>query len=155
VTYYVKLLGASDLPMPNDWWGNRHDLEEEVRFPAPEPKEITPGDELIFYAVGGFKRIFAGARVKSRPELRELHANPVIAKRWPFAVDADLNPSARVRFVSSGPELAAVGAGLQGQIGHGVSHFEIGWPEFERAIQLLRKAHYDEEQKLKTGWRPT
>ncbi len=70
VTYYVKLLGSTDMPMPNHVWDGRQDLRDEVRFPArPAPIEITPGDELVYYAVGGFKRIFATARVESAPEL--------------------------------------------------------------------------------------
>jgi hypothetical protein len=156
MAYYVKLLGSSDMPMPNDWWwGGRNDLDDEVRFPPrPAPNEIGPGDELVYYAVGGFKRIFASARVTSVPELRDLHPNPIIAKRWPYAVDARLDPSTRLRYVSSGPELASVGPALQERVGHGVSHFEIGGTEFRRALQLLRRAKAEEDRKLKSGWTP-
>ena len=52
MTCYVKLLGSSEMPMPDDWWGaGRDELDDEVRFPKPLPKEITPGDELVYYAV--------------------------------------------------------------------------------------------------------
>lgn len=141
--------------MPNHAWGGRKDVEDEVRFPPhPVPNEITPGDELVYYAVGGFKRVFATARVTSSPELRDVHPNPIIAKRWPYAVDASLNPSTRVEYVSSGPELAAIGPDLQAKVGHGVSHFAIGRTEFDRAVQLLCRAKAEEDRKLKTGWRP-
>jgi hypothetical protein len=33
-----------------------------------------------------------------------------------------------------------MGPGLQEQIGHGVSHFEIGQSEFTKAIRLLERA---------------
>lgn len=156
MTYYVKLLGSTDMPMPDHPWGGRRDLKDEVRFPArPAPTEITPGDELVYYAVGGFKRVFATARVESAPQLSDVHPNPIIAKRWPYAASASLNPSTRLEYVSSGPELAAVAAGLQGKVGHGVSHFEIGRADFERAVQLLRRAKTEEDRKLKTGWRPS
>jgi len=135
--------------MPDDWWGaGRDELDDEVRFPKPLPKEITPGDELVYYAVGGFKRIFATARVTTAPVLRPEHANPVIAKKWPFASDAELDPSTRMRRVSNGPLLADVSPALQEKIGHGVSHFEIGRPEFERAVKLLRQAQIKENQKI-------
>jgi hypothetical protein len=152
MTYYVKLLGSKDMPMPDDWWwGGRDDLDDEVRFPKPLPKEITPGDELVYYAVGGFKSIFATARVKTVPELRPRHPNPLIAKKWPFASDAELDPSTKLRYVSSGPFLASVSPALQDKIGHGVSHFEIGRPEFDRAVRLLRQAKIQENQKPKKG----
>ena len=148
MTYYVKLLGSSEMPMQDDWWaGGREELEDEVRFPKPFPKEITPGDELVYYAVGGFKSIFATARVLSVPVERPYHSNPVIAKKWPFASDAELDPSTRMRKVSNGPLLAAVSPALQEKIGHGVSHFEIGRPEFENAVKLLRRAKIKENQR--------
>ncbi len=76
----------------------------------------------------------------SPPKLRERHPNHEIARRWPYAVDVELNPSAYVKYVSSGPELATVGPSLQARIGHGVSQFEIGRTEFDRALHLLRLA---------------
>jgi hypothetical protein len=155
MTYFVKMLGSTDMPMPNDAWGHGTDPEDEIRFPAnPAPNDVAPGDELVYYAVGGYKRVFATARVESPPELSDVHANPVIAKRWPYAAKVSVNPSTKLKYVSSGPELAEIGPGLQEQVRHGVSHFEIGRPEFDQAVQLLRKAKTAEDRKLKTGWRP-
>ena len=152
---YVKLLGATDMPMPNYPWGQRSDIVDEVRFPAkPIPKEISPGDELIYYAVGGYKRVFATARVDSAPRLSDVHPNPVVAKRWPYAAKVSLSPSTKLEYVSSGPNLADIAPSLQKKVGQGVSHFEIGRAEFDRAVQLLRRAKSDETRKLKTGWLP-
>ena len=155
MTYYVKLLGATDMPMPNEAWGRDEEMNKEVRFPAkPPPKEIAKGDELVYYAVGGYKRLFGAVRVEDAPQLNDVHKNREVAKRWPYAAPVAIRPDVKLTYVSSGPELAAVSPALQQQIGQGVSHFEIGKPEFDRAIDLLRKAKIEEDQKLKTGWRP-
>jgi len=155
MTYYVKMLGSTDMPMPNHPWGAQGDAHDEVRFPArPAPVGINPGDEFVYYAVGGYKRVFAAARVESAPRLNAAHPNRVVAKRWPYAAKVSLRPSAKLTYVSSGPELAEVGHGLQEQVGQGVSHFEIGRADFDRAIQLLQRAKADEDRRLKTGWRP-
>jgi hypothetical protein len=155
VTYFVKMLGSTDMPMPNHAWTRRSEIDHEVRFPAkPPPKDVAPGDELVYYAVGGYKRVFATARVETVPELNDIHPNPVVAKRWPYAAEVSLDPSTKLQYVSSGPALSAIGRDLQEQVRHGVSHFEIGRPEFERAIQLLRQAKTAEDRKLKSGWRP-
>jgi hypothetical protein len=155
MTYYVKLLGSTDMPMSNHPWGVRNDVEDEVRFPArPAPTEISSGDELVYYAVGGYKRVFATARVEAAPKLSDVHPNPVVAKRWPYAAKVALRPSTKLEYVSSGPELSEIGPGLQEHVGHGVSHFEIGRAEFECAIRLLERARVEEARKLKTGWRP-
>jgi hypothetical protein len=155
MAYYVKLLGSTDMPMPNHPWGARNDVEDEVRFPArPVPSEIAPGDRLICYAVGGYRRIFATARVEKPPKLSDAHPNPVVARRWPYAATVSLRPSTKLEYVSSGPELSEVAPGLQQQIRQGVSHFEVGKPEFDKAVQLLQRAKADETRKLKGGWRP-
>ena len=154
MTFYVKMLGSTDMPMPNHPWGHRNDAEDEVRFPAkPAPVEISPGDELVYYAVGGYKRVFATARIEAAPKLTAA-PKTVIEKRWSYVAKASLRPSTKLQYVSSGPELTQIGPGLQGQVGHGVSHFEIGRDEFERAVTLLQRAQAEETKKLKTGWTP-
>jgi hypothetical protein len=45
--------------------------------------------------------------------------------------------------LSLAPRLETVGPALQARIGHGVSHFEIGQPEFMKAIRLLERARQD------------
>jgi hypothetical protein len=155
VAYFVKLLGAHDRPMPNDAWGQDGvQPDDEVRFPPkPPPTDVAPGDELVYYAVGGYKRLFGTVRVETAPTLVH-HNNPVVEKRWPYLSKVTVRPDTKVRYVSSGPELEAIGVGLQEQIDQGVSHFEIGRPEFDRAVQLLRRAQDEEARKLKSGWRP-
>ena len=65
-----------------------------------------------------------------------------------------VNPSTKLKYLSSGPELDDIAAGLQMRVAHGVSHIEIGRTEFDRAVQLLRRHKSEETQKLKAGWRP-
>ena len=39
MSYFVKLLGSTDMPMANDAWGTRGDLDDQVRFAArPKPE---------------------------------------------------------------------------------------------------------------------
>jgi hypothetical protein len=117
-----RLRGVRAVPL-----AGRLDLDDEVRFPpraGPEQDRTRRRTRLL--RARRFKRIFASFRVMSVSELRQRHPNPTFAKRWPYAVDAQLDPSTRLRYVSSGPELASVGHGLQERIAHGVSHFEIG-----------------------------
>jgi hypothetical protein len=155
MAYFVKMLGASDMPMPNHPWGRNNDPEDIVRFPSrPKPTDIAAGDELLYYAVGGYKRVFATARVESAPVLGDIPPNDPIAKRWPYVAGVSLRPSTRLEYVSSGPLLAEIAPALQQNVGHGVSHFEIGRAAFDRAIQLLQRAKADEDRKLRTGWRP-
>jgi hypothetical protein len=154
VTYFVKMLGASDMPLANEPWSER-EINEEVRFlPKPPPTDVSRGDELLYYAVGGSKRIFAAAYVEEAPALNHLHKNPVIGERYPYASPVTVPEATKLQYVSSGPELSAVGGGLQSQIRGGVSHFEIGKREFDRALVLLRRAKDDEDRKIASGWRP-
>ena len=146
MSYFVKMLGSSDMPMSNEPWGRDEEMGKQVRFPAhPAPTDVTRGDELIYYAVGGYKRIFGSSRIEAAPKPNPVHSNPVIAKRWPYAAPVSLRPSACLHYVSSGPLLEDVAQGLQSKVRHGVSHFEIGRPEFERAISLLTKAKANED----------
>jgi len=153
MSYYVKMIGAHDLPLSNTPFEDRPELLDRVRFPRDQfPREMRRGDELIYYAVGGYKGIFAIAQLTADPE-RDVGEDiePERLRRWPHAASVDFR--VRLRFVDSGPALADVGRSLQGQVGQGVSHFEIGRPEFERAYDLLRKAKVAEDQKMRLGVR--
>ena len=68
------------------------------------------------------------------------HSNPDVARRWPYAAPVELRKSACVPRLSGAPLLELVAHGLQDNIGHGVSHFEIGHSEFVTAIRLLERA---------------
>ena len=151
MSYFIKCLGSSDMPMPNEAFGRDEEMNTEVRFPkGGPPKDVGRGDWLVYYAVGGYKRIFAAAQLEEDPELNPAHSNPVVAQRWPYAARVAIRPDTRLKYVSSGPLLADVAPELQRRIGHGVSHFEIG-KEFAKAVSLLRKAKIAERQQVKIG----
>ncbi|MDQ3822178.1 MAG: hypothetical protein M3321_02925 [Actinomycetota bacterium] len=144
MTYYVKMIGASDLPLPNTPFQDIPSLLRRIRFPREQfPSYMTPGDELVYYAVGGYKGLFAIAELTSKPERDVPIDDPVVRKRWPHAADVTIRM--RLDRVTSGPQLAEVSPALQQNVTQGTSHFEIGRPEFERAYELLRKAKAAEE----------
>jgi hypothetical protein len=150
----VKLVGSTEWPMPDDAWGIRGDLDEEIRFPRPDPTDVVPGDALLYYAVGGTKHVFATARVESKPVINDVHPLPGVAKKWPYAAKTLVDPSTKLKYVSSGFELDAIEPGLQANVGHGVSHFPIRPDLFNKAEQMLRRAQRDENSKLAKGWKP-
>lgn len=154
MSYFVKLLGSTDWPMPIDPWDRDPEMHTEVRFPKPQPTDVHKGDELVYYAVGGFKCIFGASRVEEPPVLNPTHSNPEVARRWPYAAPVWIRDDAKLKYLTFGPQLNEVTPGLQSNIRQGVSHFEIGRAEFDRAISLLHKAKFQEETKIKGGWRP-
>jgi hypothetical protein len=148
MTYFVKLLGSHDWPMPDDPWGRDAEMHREVRFPGkPPPTDVTRGDEFIYYAVGGTKCIFGASRAEGDPVLNPTHSNPEVARRWPYAAPILLRKSACVPRLSVAPLLASVAPGLQDNVGQGVSHFEIGHSEFTKALRLLERAKHEATQR--------
>src|SRR4051794_17123599 len=86
---YVKTIGASDLPLPNDPFISDPELLDLVRFPRDQfPRDMHKGDELVYYAVGGYKKIFAIVRLaedprRDVPSTSSRTAASEIARRWP------------------------------------------------------------------------
>ena len=106
---YVKMIGASDLPLPNDPFAQIPSLARLVRFPRDQfPHEIKKGDELLYYAVGGYKKVFAQVRLIGDPaqdvpvtgSARGV-SNAQIFRRWPHAAAVELGP--HVDYVEFGP----------------------------------------------------
>lgn len=62
MAYFLKLLGLSDDGLPECWWEERPEIVTGVFF-SKKPRKIRAGDRLIYYAVGGGKRIVAEAEV--------------------------------------------------------------------------------------------
>jgi hypothetical protein len=130
--------------MADDPWDRDPEMHIEVRFPPrPAPTNVSRGDEFIYYAVGGTKCIFGASRALDPPVLNDRHSNPEVARLWPYAAPVELRKGACVPSLSLAPSLASVGPDLQAQIGHGVSHFEIGHEDFARALRLLERATQD------------
>ena len=80
---WLKLIGASDFIVPDNWAFERPDLLKIVRFgEAHPPTPIGRGDHLVFHAVG-HQRIVAvvevlDAEAKLDPAPKEWE------KRWPL-----------------------------------------------------------------------
>jgi hypothetical protein len=62
MAYFLKLLGLTEEGLPEVWWDDRRELCTGVFF-SRRPQKIRPGDRLIYYAVGGSKRVVAVAEV--------------------------------------------------------------------------------------------
>lgn len=142
---YVKMIGASDLPLANDPFVQIPSLARLVRFPRDQfPRDMKKGDELLYYAVGGYKKLFAQVRLTADPVRDVPTGEPErglpsgeIFRRWPHAATVDLGP--HVDYVEFGPDLWEVNPRLMDEIHQGVSHFPISAADFEKAVRLINK----------------
>lgn len=136
---FLKMIGASDLPLPNDPFVARPELRTQVRFPRDQfPAEMKAGDELLYYAVGGYKKVFAVARLEAAPQRDVPVGDSNIFKRWPHAAPITLGP--HLEYVEFAPDLTLVDRGLQERIHQGVSHFPISSAQYSRALSLIQAA---------------
>jgi len=58
---WLKLIGTSDKPAPEFYDKPYVDFSKSKR-----PRDVRPGDQVVLYAAGGSKRIFALAEITSR-----------------------------------------------------------------------------------------
>jgi hypothetical protein len=121
------MIGTSQRPCPDPYTRDYADF-------ARMPRQIRPGDYLVLYAVGGFKRVFALAEVTS-----EVRASGV--ERWPYRVSlkyvVNLPPA-------SGVHLDAITTeerDLLRVIRRGASYFKLRPGEYDLAAAKLREAH--------------
>lgn len=114
-----------------------------VRFPRDQfPEELKKGDGVLYYAVGGLKKIFAAAHLTEAPRREVPGVSAAIFKRYSHAAAVKLGP--HVDYVEFGPALAAIDVRLQREIHQGVSHFPISNDQFESGVRLIiaaRDAH--------------
>jgi hypothetical protein len=146
LAYWVKMVGSSDLPLPNDPFISIPSLREMIRFPRDQfPRDMARGDEMLLYAVGGYKKIFASARTTADPERDVPGASATVFKRWPHTVQIELGP--HINHVEYGPDLTDIRPDLGGEIRQGVSHFPISLSDYEAGVRLIRKAIEVERRK--------
>lgn len=134
------MIGASDYPLLEgvdvfDTGGAERDF---VRFPARQfPKQWTGDERLIYYAVGGTKKIFAAAQLTGAPV-----QNPAQrGERWPHTAPVSLDPSTVVRDLRYAPELIKVDLALLEQVGKDVSwRIQMTRRQYDTACALLRSA---------------
>lgn len=147
---WVKLIGASDLPVPNAAFAEVPSLANLVRFPRDQfPDDISRGDGLLYYAVGGYKKLFAAVHLTEDPRRGVPGAEPAIFKRYPHAAAVKLGP--HVDYVEFGPDLAAVDPKLQREIRQGVSHIPLSHEQFEAGVRLIIAARDTHRHSRPTG----
>jgi hypothetical protein len=145
VSYWLKMIGASDFKLeerPFDDW-NRQELTTQVRFPRGKvPRDLTPGDELVYYAVG-YQRIFAMARLTGDVVANVPHPHPEIRRRWPDAAPIELGP--HLRDLANAPLLRDVVPALKEEIYQGVTIVPMGHQQFASAVAAIRRSQAAEE----------
>jgi hypothetical protein len=134
MSIWLKLIGAVDDPMPDDWLHGRRDLHDEVGFTTRANVEIA--DELVMYAIPQ-RRIVGIARVDSHP----IKSSKMGEERWPWRskihwriaiADYDRCPTLDDIEEPGGRSLRA---SVQRQ-----SHISLRWGEYQRAEELLDDA---------------
>jgi hypothetical protein len=156
--YYVKMIGASDLPLANDPFVQIPSLAYLVRFPRDQfPRDMKKGDELLYYAVGGYKKLFAQVRLTDDPK-RDVPTgapergipNAEIVRRWPHAAPVERGP--HVDYVEFGPDLWDINPRLMDEIHQGVSHFAITSTDFDKGVRLINKGKQAQVQARRMPW---
>ena len=122
--FWLKLIGSAEKPCPEEYQCSHADL-------ARRPRRIQEGDEMIFYAAGGSKRVFAQVRVASRYYERD-------DDRWPYRI----NVECLIRLpVSCGADIEKIDA--TGRLRRAIpraTYFELSEEEYDRAIVALQEA---------------
>jgi hypothetical protein len=149
------MVGASDLPLPNDPFIQIPSLARLVRFPRDQfPSEMKKGDELLYYAVGGYKKLFAQVRLAGDPKRDVPISEPErgvpkreIFRRWPHAAPVDLGP--HVDYVEFGPDLWDINPRLMDEIHQGVSHFPISAADLAKAVRLINTGKLEQTKRAR------
>ena len=137
MTAWLKLVGATDYPMPDPWLVGRDDLNDEVGFATRASVEI--GEELVLYAIPQ-RRIIAIAEVLSHPVFGSKE------ERWPWRSRIRLKLA--IADFARAPNLTDVQEPNGRDLSKSVqrrSHMALNWNELQRARSALEKA-YDSSQ---------
>jgi hypothetical protein len=122
--FWLKPIGDTKNP-----WRTRYDWDH-VDF-ATRPS-VRRGDQMVLYAVGGLKRVFALVEVTS-------HVRDSGRRRWPYRVDIRYVDNVNVLPTDGVPiDQVSSRSNLMGQIQHGSSCIALQPEEYERAATLLR-----------------
>jgi hypothetical protein len=90
MTKYLKLIGATDWPLheQDHPFTKYPSFAAEVPFPKiPNLDHLGRGDELMYYAVGGTKRVFGIVSLTESPTPKYAGKTGPVDKRWPNAAD--------------------------------------------------------------------
>lgn len=125
--FWLKLIGTAELPCPDPYTLEYADF-------ARMPRQIRIGDNMVLYAVGGMKRVFAEVEVTS--EVRQSGV-----ERWPYRVSmkylVNLPPHSGVLL----DEITTEKRDLLPVIRRGASYFKLLPEEYALAASKLREAN--------------
>jgi hypothetical protein len=127
---WLKMIGAADNRLENEWLRDRYDLAERVRFPRNKrPSGVSSGDRLVLYAAG-WERIYGVAIVQSDEVRFEPRTDE---ERWPWVLDV-VTPVAvpRLDDAPTRQDLGVASTSVRQQ-----SHIHLTDAEYERALELL------------------
>ena len=132
MTAWLKLVGATDNPMPDPWLLGRLDLHNEAHFTTRAGVEI--GEELVLYAVPQ-RRVIGLAEVVSHP----VHSGR--DERWPWRSKTKLKLAiADYDRAPALDDLQSVGGRDLNKAVQRRSHMKLDWAELQAAKQALEKA---------------
>ena len=132
MTAWLKLVGATDHPMPDPWLTGRTDLNDEVGFATRANVEI--GEELVLYAIPQ-RRVIAIAEVMSHPVFGSTE------ERWPWRSRIRLKLA--IADFERAPDLTDVQEPNGRDLNKSVqrrSHMALEWSELQRARVALETA---------------
>jgi hypothetical protein len=104
-------------------------------------EEVTSGDQLVYYAVGGPKAVFGIVRLAEDPIVdKYVGSSDPAQARWPSAAACTSSRAEQVDALWLAPKLEDVSPRLASVSLHMKSHLEMTDAEFLRARTLIRKA---------------
>jgi hypothetical protein len=115
---------------------------------------MKKGDELLYYAVGGYKKLFAQVRLTGDPKRDVPISQPErgvpnreIFRRWPHAAPVELGP--HVDYVEFGQIFGIFNPRLMDEIHQGVSHFPISAADLAKAVRLINKGKLEQTKRAR------
>lgn len=122
---WLKMIGTTEDPCPEVYDKAYADF-------AKRPRQVTVGDRMILYAVGGRKCVFADAEVVS-----EIYRSG--RRRWPFRVNLRYSVNLPV---SSGVHIEKVSTPRRELLKsvRQASYVKLAPEEYSRAVSRLRAA---------------
>ncbi len=101
---WLKMVGAADWPLDNEWIEQRPELLREVRSPW-RPSGIKRDDKLVYYAAV-HQRLFAIARAEEDGEEAQETSGPG-EERWPWLLHARVQLA--IPRIQQAPDWSALG----------------------------------------------
>src|SRR5207237_1231555 len=126
--YWLKMIGMTESPLTGTYEREWVDFAKNKR-----PRHIHPGDQLVLYACGGSKRVFALAKVTS-----EVHPANYM-DRFPYRVDIEYELNLPVSHGVHINEISTIERDLARSLLR-ASYLELRPEEYEQAATKLRHA---------------